>query len=310
MLPLDDQIVGAAILQTVTRLGIPLGMSITTVIWSSHNQTPKDPATNLDSNSLTGFQLPYVHVFIATIAFAAAAVTLAPFTRLGKVGVPFTATNTSLARTDSGLKNIHYDGPGECSTTLVYRNQPNLTTLPSSRLGNPISPSIEIQPRKSSLQATTFNNPWWRSSADDNPFRLPRISGSRASGEASGLGLDFTLDDHPKLQRTSRAAMAERVIWLVCEDCGASKRIVEPVGDPERYFYVGDSICGRDQDSGLREANSRKGMSATPPSPSSDYYQLDASVADVGVVVDRRRFALVNGPRPIECVMKTDEEFK
>ena len=39
----------------------------------------------------------------------------------------------------------------------------------------------------------------------------------------------------PNSHRNSK--LTERIIWLVCEDCGSSKRIVESVGDPERYFY-------------------------------------------------------------------------
>jgi hypothetical protein len=41
-------------------------------------------------------------------------------------------------------------------------------------------------------------------------------------------------------QNTSRSSVAvtDRVVWLVCEDCGYNKRVVEKkVGDPVRYFY-------------------------------------------------------------------------
>lgn len=284
-------------------------MGITTVIWSSSNQAPKDPVTNFNISSFTALHLPYTHVFIATMCFAAVSVMLAPFCRLGKLGVASAATDTSqsLLRTDSGFKTINHDGPGDCSAAVGCQNQPNPTTLLSSRLGNRTSQSIDIQPRKSSLQATTFKNPWRRSSAIGNPFRLPRISGSRASGEASGLGLNFTLDNDTKSQQITAAAMAQRVIWLVCEDCGASKRIVEPVGDPERYFYDGDSICDGNWDSEGKKANAKRVMSVVPPSPSSEYQELDASVADIGVVVDRRRFALVNSPKTIQRLVSTDE---
>lgn len=305
-LPFNDQIVGAAILQTTTRLGIPLGIGITTVIWSWSDPSPADPLTNFDIYSLDDLQAPYIHVFIATLAFAAFAVLLAPFTHIGKLGLPSTATNSSLPQADSGLKNINHDGPGDFSSMHGPRNQTKLTRLPSANRGNRLSQLFKIQPRRSSLQVggTGSKNALHRSSAGANSFHLPGIAGFRASGDASGLGLGFSPDDDIKSQRTSTAssAMAGRVIWLVCEDCGASKRIVEPVGDPGKYFYDDDAICDGED----KTVKSGLARPLTPSPPSSVYPDTDASVADVGVVVDKRRFALVNAP--MKRVMEVHEE--
>lgn len=278
-------------------------MAITTVIWSSHDPTPRDAVTNFNSNSSYELHRPYVQVFIATMSFAAVVVVLAPFTHLGKLGVPSTATNVSLPQTDSGLKNLNHDGAGEDSDTAGSRTQPNLTKLPSA---NRISRLVK--PRRSSLQGTNpINNAWRRSSIGGNSFHLPRIRGSMASTDAGGPGLGlgaFTSpEEDAKSQRTSTAAMAERVIWLVCEDCGASKRIVEPVGDPRRYFY--DASFDGDNDTVRGEVAKR---AVIPSSPTSEYTELEASVADVGVIVDRRRFALVNAPPTMARVAEGCEE--
>lgn len=96
--------------------------------------------------------------------------------------------------------------------------------------------------------------------------------------------------------------MTKRVIWLVCEDCGASKRIVEPVGDPERYFYDGDDIC--DKEEPQMEAAVKN--SATPPSSSPEHHDPNETVDVVGAAMDKRRFALVNAP--MRSVMETHEE--
>lgn len=221
VLPLTDQIVGAAILQIATRLGIPLGMGITTVIWS----TPEHP---------------YPKTFIATISFAAIALLVSPFARIEKLGIASTATlpsssddlgrlpplfrhsNASLSLTDSIFKNLNCDGPG-------YIKGKRLSQL--------------IQPRSSSLPGV---RPWRKrvSERASSSFRLPQLAGSRISGLGVGFS-DETMDNCRRLsqipQRIS-TAMAARVIWLVCEDYGSSKRIVEFVGDPDRYFYDASGV--------------------------------------------------------------------
>lgn len=285
--------VGGAILQLIIRLAIPLGISITSAIWSSQFPTPNNAAKSLDtaSASVTTLQLPYSHVFIATLSFAAIAFIVAPFTRLGKLGVASTTTNTSLPRTDTGLKTLNLDGGGDRGYVPKKSNSGSTSTGLTR---------FKIQPRNSSLLATGLNG-LRRTSTSSTSFHLPRIGGSRSSGDTSGLGLEFgnTSIEDSKLQRTSIAAMTERVIWLVCEDCGASKRIVETVGDPERYFY--DS--NEDEDSGPKKTAQE--LSVTPPTSSSHHssvcHELEGSVAEIGVVVDRRRFELVNRPKSRLC---------
>lgn len=315
-------------LQLVTRLSIPLGIGITTAIWSSWFPTPKEATTNFKAHSPTTLQLPYQQVFIATLCFAAVAVLIAPWAPLGRLGVASTASGPSLLpHVDTGLKNINLDGPGN------WKEESPREMVPEVGCSAPCGMKFKIQPRRSSLIGTSLNhNGWRRTSTEATSFHLPHIGGSRGSGDASGLGLVFGPSDDGnsdgshsgKTRRTSTAAIAERVIWLVCEDCGASKRIVEPVGDPARYFCDGDededfTSKKTTMDRALaRQPSSPTPVSPTPsiPTPSSKYssvyqdYEANVSVAEVGVLVDRRRFELVNRPRPgvMGSVAETSEE--
>ena len=82
-------------------------------------------------------------------------------------------------------------------------------------------------------------------------------------------------------QRTSTVIAASRVIWLVCEDCGSSKRIVESIGDPDKYFYD----TGGEDNATMTEYKKRK--------PSSSVYR---NMNDDGAPGNKRRFALLNPP--------------
>lgn len=312
-LPFSDQLMGAALLQLITRLGIPMGIGITTAIWSSWFPTPDKATTNSNVYPLTTLQAPYLHVFIATLAFTGVAALVVPFAPLGRLGVASTATNSSLPREETGLKNINLDGHGDWSEMQqehVPQNGVMENTCPV-----PCGTRFKIQPRMSSLLGTSLNNEWRRMSTGAASFRLPHLAGprSRASGDASGIGLGIGLsdddnnDDDNVSQHTNTVAMAQRVIWLVCEDCGASKRIIEPVGDPGRYFYDADEVeetCDR-----KTAVNDR---ALTSPAPSSKYSSVtenhETSVAEVGVLVDGRRFQLVNGPGAMGSVAEVNEE--
>ncbi|KAJ4396602.1 hypothetical protein N0V93_000823 [Gnomoniopsis smithogilvyi] len=287
-LSFEDQIVGTAVLQLINRLAIPLGIGITSAIWSSCFPATGNTITNLHTGPVTDVQVSYFYVFIATICFAAVAVVVASFSRLGKLGVASTATDPSLPHVDTGLKSINLDGGGDRKYLVNKGNPgPQIITLMS----------LKFQPRNYSLLGGTFND-LRRTSTGAASFHLPRIGDPQASGDASELDLGFGISDDgdSRSQRKSTTAMTERVIWLVCEDCGESKRIVEPVGDPERYFY--DTKADED----VRAKMGVRDETLTPPTPlfksSSVYREQEAGVAEVGVVVDHRRFALVNRPGP------------
>lgn len=262
-------------------------MSITTVIWGSYNTAPKEAFSLSGNQSLAALHQAYARVFIATLCFSVAALLVSPFACVGKLGVASTASNQSIPQMDSGLRNINHDGPSDMSGGVRSVRSPWAKKRVSQM----------IQPRSSSLGGASFKNTWRRASAGANSsFHLPRIPGNRASADTSGLGLGprlglTTTDDDQKSQRDSMA-IAERVIWLVCEDCGSSKRIVKPVGDPARYFYDG-GVCNGDSEGDYEKRLSQGAKrSTTPLSPSSEYGKPE----DVGgpVATGTRRFALIN----------------
>ncbi|KAF2965693.1 hypothetical protein GQX73_g7888 [Xylaria multiplex] len=76
-LPPEHHSIGASLLQTTSRLGVPLGLAITTSIWSSYDG-------NADWSQP---ELAYTHTFISTTAFSALSLLLVPFIRIGKQGV-------------------------------------------------------------------------------------------------------------------------------------------------------------------------------------------------------------------------------
>lgn len=227
-----------------------MGMGITTAIWGSYSPAPKEAFSPSDERSLTLLHKAYSLVFVATLCFSVAALLVSPFACVGKLGVASTASDRSIPQTDSGLRNINHDGPNDVSDEGRF-------------VGSPWAK------KRVSLGGVSFKKDWRRSSAGGNSsFRLSRMPGSRASADASEVGLGLrSADDDGKSQRDSMA-MAGRVIWLVCEDCGSSKRMVEPVGDPERYFYDGATYDGK--------------RPSTPLSPTSEYD-------------DGRRFGLMKG---------------
>lgn len=62
-----------------------------------------------------------------------------------------------------------------------------------------------------------------------NPHPQPNLDGL-----ANTPALDGQISNPLRVSTSA----TERVIWLVCEDCGCSKRMVDKkVGDPVRYFY-------------------------------------------------------------------------
>lgn len=261
VLPLGDQIVGAAILQMVTRLGIPLGMGITTVIWSTTEHS-------------------YDKTFIAIISFAAVALFISSFARIGKLGIASTTnlpsssadlgrlpplfrhSTASLSLTDSIFKNLNHDGPvhikGKRLSQLI---QPRSSSLPGARLWS----------KRTSKRASSA-------------FGLPQIKGSRVSGMGVESS-DDAMDECRRLsqipQRTS-TAMAARVIWLVCEDCGSSKRIVESVGDPDRYFYDASGVKSDEVVAESKEIRPRS--------------SVFLSVDDDSTAVNSRQFPLLSSP--------------
>ncbi|KAI0383239.1 MFS general substrate transporter [Hypomontagnella monticulosa] len=201
-LPLNQHSIGASLLQTTTRLGVPLGMGITTAIWSS-----------FDGGQFATYpELAYTNTFIATTAFAGISLSLVPFIRIGRQGH------------SRHIPPEHSDDDAKTSPPIP---QPPPTPPQSLQNGNGNRPSKRWS-RVDTL-ATSITSERQHTAA-------PSVSSqsSRPSG------------DTPRTNSTARTTIrrgrspSERVVWIVCEECGTSKRHTQkrnaPLGDPARYF--------------------------------------------------------------------------
>ncbi|CAN8106166.1 unnamed protein product [Discula destructiva] len=218
-----------------------------------------------------------------------------------------TLNDPSLLREDTGLKDLNLDSSGNWEEAAAAVA---LEWMPENGRAVSCKTKFKIRPRTSSLLGTSLSHR--PESAGATSLRLSRLEGLHASGDASGLALEFGLakhgddDNKANSQRTSTAAIGEWVIWLVCEECGASKRISRTIGDPARYIYDGDED---NETAGMQPTADR---SLTLPTPSSKcsavYDEHSENVAQVDVRMDWRRVALVNSPDLMASVAETREE--
>ncbi|KAK7951630.1 uncharacterized protein PG986_007358 [Apiospora aurea] len=90
-LPLRHHAIGGSLLQTTARLGVPLGLAITTAVWSSFD----------GKGGLLHRELAYSKVFITTTAFSGFSLLIAPFIRIGKQG------NSGQEEDGEGFQQVH-----------------------------------------------------------------------------------------------------------------------------------------------------------------------------------------------------------
>ncbi|KAI1462586.1 MFS general substrate transporter [Annulohypoxylon moriforme] len=201
-LPLKHHSIGASVLQTTSRLGVPLGMGVTTAIWSSYD------GIQLEANP----EIPYTNTFIATAAFAGISLSLVPFIHIGRQGYSkqeLLDHKDEEIRPDTPVSPHHHT----CTSRNVQNDNGNrpskrwspVDTLATSAMGerqHTIAPSVSSQSSRRSADA-------------------PSSAGTARTTIRRGC------------------SPSERVVWVVCEECGTSKRHNQPrsaVGDPARYF--------------------------------------------------------------------------
>ncbi|KAI4862061.1 MFS general substrate transporter [Hypoxylon rubiginosum] len=248
-LPLKHHSTGASLLQTASRLAVPLGMGITTAIWSSYN-----------GKGLEAYpELAYTNTFMATTAFAGISLLLVPFIRIGRQGVP---KREASKPKDSDSKR---------------------STIPPERPSSP--------PRNFGNE--NGNRPSKRWSPVDT--LAPSVTSDNQHKAAPSMSSQSSLrsNDTPRTSTTARTTIrrgrspSERVVWVVCEECGTSKRHTKQhsaVGDPARYFNdpaFGGTAKGRNQ-SGSNGNNIQNPHHYLPP------HQLPRPYGG------RRRLPLVN----------------
>ncbi|KAI1270621.1 major facilitator superfamily domain-containing protein [Xylariaceae sp. FL1019] len=202
-LPLKHHSVGASLLQTTSRLGVPLGLAITTAIWSSYN----------GKADWAQPELAYTHIFIATAAFSCLSLLSVPFIRIGK--------QEPIKR-----RSVHHE------TKSPDHSEPRSFILSRTSGTHTISEkgSVKGSDRQSSKRWSTVES-------------APRTSTAPSLSSQFSPSADTTTKSENTTKTTVRRGRcsSEKVIWVVCEECGNSKRQRESsntsvLGDPTRYF--------------------------------------------------------------------------
>ncbi|KAI1438417.1 major facilitator superfamily domain-containing protein [Xylaria sp. CBS 124048] len=199
--------VGASLLQTTSRLGVPLGLAITTSIWSSYD----------GKADWSQPELAYTHTFIATTAFSCLSLLVAPFIRIGK----------------QGSVKLSPDPEVNSNTRLKQRS----FLLSTSSLQSTDS-------EKSSMRDAGYRpSKRWSTVGSVVPLSTGRRSTRAPSiSSQSSMGMDTSRTESVAKSTIRRGRYSsEKLVWIVCEECGTSKRQRESsaqpvVGDPTRYF--------------------------------------------------------------------------
>ncbi|KAI1812897.1 MFS general substrate transporter [Poronia punctata] len=264
-LPPENHSSGASLMLTTSRLGVPLGLAVTTAIWSSFD----------GKADWAQPELAYTHTFIATTAMATVPLFLVPFIRIGKQGLPAKKRDsnniTDVAPKAKRLSILSNHQPIDCEKSSIKHaeRQPSKRW---SRVGSILPLSIGT-PRAHSI--SSLSSPGRDTSKSESVARTAIRRGRCSS---------------------------EKVVWIVCEECGTSKRHRESsghtvVGDPTRYFN--DVMHGPDTVISTRDAAHLQRSHHTPqhqairPSPPrlGSPVRLDAAQR---VYPGRRRLPMVN----------------
>ncbi|KAI1308298.1 major facilitator superfamily domain-containing protein [Xylaria venustula] len=223
-LPPEHHSIGASILQTTSRLGVPLGLAVTTSIWSSYD----------GKADWSQPELAYTHTFIATTAFSGLPLLLVPFIRIGKQGV---------------IKRLNPETGVEAVTQVKRR--PLLLSTSSLHPTDSDKSSMKDVDRRPSKRWSPVGSVV-PSTTGRRSTRAPSISSQ------SSMGMDSSRSDSIARTAIRRGrCSSEKIVWIVCEECGTSKRQRESsshtvVGDPTRYFN--DVVHGSDSTTGNRDA--------------------------------------------------------
>ncbi|KAJ3571971.1 hypothetical protein NPX13_g5202 [Xylaria arbuscula] len=208
-LPPEHHSIGASLLQTTSRLGVPLGLAVTTSIWSSYD----------GKADWSQPELAYTHTFIATAAFSGLCLLLVPFIRIGKQGVVKKPTPDA---------EVNSTGQGKRRSLLLSTSFQHTESDKTSSSIKDVErrPSKRWSPVGSVVPSTTGRR----------STRAPSISSQ------SSMGMDTSRSDSVARTAIRRGrCSSEKVVWIVCEECGTSKRQRESsshpiMGDPTRYF--------------------------------------------------------------------------
>ncbi|KAI0389839.1 major facilitator superfamily domain-containing protein [Xylariaceae sp. FL0594] len=225
-LPPQNHSSGASLLLTTSRLGVPLGLAITTAIWSSYD----------GKADWAQPELAYTHTFIATAAIASLSLFLVPFIRIGKQGLPAKRPAT----------DVEADHTVQAKQRSLLLSASTLSAPPESD-NSSVKDGVYRPSKRWSPVGSVVPSP-----AGGRSTRAHSISSQSSPGM-----------DTSKSESVARTAVfrgrcsSEKVVWIVCEECGTSRRQRESsshtvVGDPTRYFN--DVVHGPETSVGGRDA--------------------------------------------------------
>ncbi|KAI1499836.1 major facilitator superfamily domain-containing protein [Biscogniauxia marginata] len=223
-LPLKHHSIGASLLQTTSRLGVPLGMAVTTAVWSSYDGKGDVPS----------LELAYTNTFITTTAFSGLSLILVPFIRIGKQGETKRETSDP-ERSESSKPTTPLLPPPRPPPTITHEDEKEKDKKKKKDKEKENRPSKRWSPMETLTAPSSVTG--------DRP---PTVAAS-VSSLSSQRSMD-TLRTDTTARTTIRRGRSpsEKVVWVVCEECGTSKRHTESahsvLGDPARYFN--DPACG------------------------------------------------------------------
>lgn len=211
---------GIVVSHTVVRLAIPLGLATTAAVWSTVRKG------SLERRSPEA----YSKVFIAMASIGGVSLLVSPFINIGKLGHHGRRKDVLGDKEAQRVSEASQSTAGEKIPTVAIES-----TIPLNGDAG-VWRGAQIGPRASSLstnlvrRSVASHRVLSRATADDSDIAglpLPRVPGRHSR-------------DHSTLRCSSQYSTprTDRVMWVVCEDCGVRKRAAaEPLGDPKRYFH-------------------------------------------------------------------------
>ncbi|KAI1331821.1 major facilitator superfamily domain-containing protein [Xylariaceae sp. FL0255] len=208
-LPPKDHSVGASLLQTTSRLSVPLGLAITTSIWSSFNGKADWAQPSI----------AYTHVFIATSAFSGLSLFTVPLIRIERQGY-----------VRNKVSQLETKAPSNNKPRSFILGVPSMPFTDSEK-----SVLKEVVRQPSKRWSTTNSAP---SLTGVRTSTLTSISSQSSHASRASHATEASIT---KTTTHRGHCSNEKVIWVVCEECGNSKRQRESsahtvLGDPTRYF--------------------------------------------------------------------------
>lgn len=228
-------------LQTLTRMAVPVGLAITTAVWTSFS-----PSTMKNSADADGVRtvtilpeaestIPYTQAFYATTAFAVASLVLSLFTRLGKQPSPV------------HCRTLDHE-PGPAALVLVPGRRVLISTqIHPGGVDGEEWQTIDISDTGHSVDPATARS-------GDTVIHRPKLWGNVAP-DGPDCGAHY--GRHNSSRSGGVARKGRRTIWLQCEQCGASSRMMNAssveggeegdAGSADRYFYCGEETAVRER---------------------------------------------------------------